>query len=243
MAEQRVVVVQGDTVRRPRKPWTRTVHALLKDLHAQGIPVPEPRGMDERYEFVRFVRGDGGGAAWPHQTTDAAVASAGALMRRVHDASRSWNPPDWAVWSVPSEGGPVICHGDFQPGNIAWCDGEAVGLFDWDAARPAAPISDVAYALEWFAPFDDDPAGLRLRGLTPEVDRRARIMAFLEGYRWHGRIDVVDAVLARQQQAIDEVTHLGRAGHEPQATWLAAGWPEKWAAKLAVTESLRASID
>lgn len=237
----REVEVDGDVVRRPRKPWTPTVHALLRHLHDEGLPVPEPLAVDEHHEFVRLVPGDGGDAAWPHQTTTAAVASAGALLRQVHDATRRWTPPAWAEWAVPAEGGSVVCHGDPQPRNTAWRDGRAVGLFDWDVARPAEPISDVAYALEWFAPFDDDVQQLRQRGLGPEVDRRARIDALLDGYRWDGPIEVVDAVLARQQRAIDEVVWLGRAGHEPQASWVAAGWPDRWSAKLLVTERLRAS--
>ncbi|ROS72299.1 phosphotransferase family enzyme [Curtobacterium sp. PhB130] len=197
---EREVVVDGDVVRRPRKPWTLTVHSLLRHLHDQGLPVPEPLDTDEHFEFVRLVPGDGGDAAWPHQTTTAAVASAGALLRRVHD------------------------------------------LFDWDVARPAEPVSDVAYALEWLAPFDDDVQQLRRRGLRPDVDRRGRIGAFLDGYRWDGAFDVVDAVLARQQRAIDEVVWLGRAGHEPQRSWVAAGWPDRWSEKLVVTERLRERV-
>jgi aminoglycoside phosphotransferase (APT) family kinase protein len=236
---ERVVDVDGDVVRRPRKRWTQTVHALLCHLYAEGLPVPEPLAVDERYEYVRLVPGDGGEDAWPHQTTTTAVASAGALVRAVHDATRSWTPPAWAEWAVPSEGTSVICHGDPQPRNMASRDGRAVGLFDWDVARPAEPVGDVAYALEWLTPFDDDVDGLRLRGLSPSVNRRARIEAFLEGYQWQGPLDVVDAVLTRQQRAIDEVVWLGRAGHEPQASWVAAGWPVRWAAKLAVTERIR----
>lgn len=242
MSQRRVVELRGDVVRRPRKPWTPTLHALLRHLRAQGLPVPEPLALDEHTEDVRLVPGDAGADAWPHQTTPSAVASAGRLLRRVHDATVTWQAPADAVWSVPHEGGDVICHGDFQPSNIAWRHGEAVGLFDWDAARPADRRSDVAYALEWLAPFETDPQRLRERGLTPEVDRRARIDAFLDGYGWTGPLDVVDAVLERQRQAIDEVVFLGQAGHEPHATWVEQGWPERWASKLDVTESLRSSL-
>ena len=234
----RVVEVDGDVVRRPRKPWTRTVHALLRHLHADGLPVPEPLAFDKRYEYVRLVSGDGGEAAWPHQTTTTGVASAGALLRALHDGTRSWTPPTWAEWAVPPEGASIICHGDPQPRNMAWQDGRALGLFDWDVARPAEPISDVAYALEWFAPFEDDADELLRRGFGSTVDRRARVEAFLDGYQWHGPLDVVNAVLNRQQRAIDEVVWLGQAGHEPQATWVAAGWPARWATKLAVTKRL-----
>ncbi|AMM21638.1 hypothetical protein AX769_17685 [Frondihabitans sp. PAMC 28766] len=146
------------------------------------------------------------------------------------------------MWAVPPEGSSVICHGDPQPANIAWRGCMAVGLFDWDVARPAEPISDVAYALEWFTPFDVDPESLGHRGLTAAPDRRARAAALLEGYGWEDRLDVVDAVLRRQQRAIDEVVWLGASGNEPQASWVAEGWPRRWADKLTVTESLRSSL-
>ncbi|WP_350271551.1 phosphotransferase enzyme family protein [Frondihabitans sucicola] len=239
MSESRTVRVEGDVVFRPRKPWTSTVHSLLRHLYDQGLPVPEPLGIDADTECVRLVPGDGGEAAWPHQVSLDAVASAGELLRRNHDATRSWRRPEDAVWAVPAEGQDVICHGDPQPGNMAWHDGIAVGLFDWDDARPAERMSDVAYALEWFTPFDVDPDSLRRRGLPEDVDRPSRIHAFLDGYGWTEPLDVVDEVLRRQQRAIDEVVWLGKAGHEPQATWVAEGWPARWASKLDVTESLR----
>ena len=242
MPAARSVRIVGDVVLRPAKPWTPTVHALLRHLHAEGLPVPEPLGIDGGVERVRLVPGDGGEDAWAHQTTTRSVASAGRLLRRIHDATRGWEPPPHAVWSVPPEGGDVICHGDPQPGNMSWRDGVAVGLFDWDAARPAPPLSDVAYALEWLTPFSTDPAGLHARGPTADVDRRSRIDALLDGYGWDGPIAVVDAVLARQQRAIDEVLHLGARGQEPHATWVAEGWPARWASKLRDTESLRSAV-
>ena len=228
---------------RPRKPWTSTIHSLLQHLNAEGLPVPEPLGVDEHVEYVRLVPGDGGDQAWAHQITLDAVASAGALLRRVHDATVTWEPPSWAVWAIPAEGRAVICHGDPQPGNLAWRAGVAVGIFDWDVARPAERVSDIAYALEWFAPFVSDPAVLQHRGLPHDVDRRARIDALLDGYGWRGTISVVDEVLRRQRRAIDEVVWLGAAGHEPQASWVADGWPERWSTKLLVTESLRAFVN
>jgi hypothetical protein len=218
------------------------VQALLRHLVDEGLPVPEPLGTDERAEYVRLVPGDAGPAAWPHQVELDGVASAGTLLRRVHDATARWTPPADVVWSVPAESDELICHGDPQPANLAWSGGRAVGLFDWDAARPAGRISDIAYALEWFTPFEVDPDELARRGFVGQPARRGRVAAFLEGYGWEEPIEVVAAVLARQQLAIDEVVHLGAAGCEPQATWVAQGWPTRWRAKLDVTRSLAHTI-
>ncbi len=215
-------------MRRPAAPWTETVHSLLSHLRAAGLPVPEPLGIEGSVEQVRFVPGAAGDEAWPHQVSVGAVRSAGALLRAVHEATRGWVPPPSARWAVGSEGGPTICHGDPKPPNFAWRDGAAVGLFDWDVARPAPPTSDIAYALYWFAPFDDDDAELARRGLPINVDARARIDAFLEGYGWTEPFDVLEAVAFRRRQAVDEVIHLGAQGVMPQAQWVDDGWPQQW---------------
>ncbi|MEH3077850.1 MAG: phosphotransferase [Quadrisphaera sp.] len=244
MALLREVLIVGAVVHRPAEPWTPTVHSLLRHLLDAGLPVPEPLGTDGRVERVRLVAGDAGQDCWRHQLALSGVASAGRLLRRVHDASRTWRPPADAVWAVPAEPAAlpaqpvVVCHGDPQPANLAWSGGAAVGIFDWDSARPAPALSDVAYALEWLTPFEDDPAELARRGFAGEPPRRERVRAFLDGYGWEGRLDVVEAVVRRQQRVIDEVVHLGRAGHEPHATWVAQGWPARWRSKLHTTRRL-----
>lgn len=233
MGQIREVRITKNVVERPAKPWTPTVHALLNHLHRSGLPVPEPLDFDDEVERVTLVPGEAGSDAWAHQLSNESVRSAGRLLRRVHDATVGWVPPTDAKWAVPFSPGDVICHGDPQPANFAWRDGIAVGLFDWDDARPANRLSDVAYALEWFAPFEDDPTELRFRGFDETLDRRDRIAAFLGAYGWEGPVDVVAAVIARQRTAIDEVVYLGELGHEPQAEWVAARWPDQWKSKLA----------
>ena len=231
----REIRISKNVVERPAKPWTETVHALLKHLRVAGLPVPDPLNTSGGVEHVSLIPGEAGADAWAHQLSNESVRSAGQLLRQVHDATVGWVPPADAQWAVPFSPGDVICHGDPQPANFAWRDGIAVGLFDWDVARPGNRLSDVAYALEWFAPFEDDPTELRLRGFDGTLDRRARIAAFLGGYGWDGPLNVVSAVVARQKTAIDEVIYLGELGHQPQAEWVAAGWPDRWAAKLVTT--------
>lgn len=220
MSAERAIRIVGNVVRRPAKPWTATVQSLLGHLHACGLPVPEPLGYDTTYEYVGLVEGDAGVDAWPHQVGLDGVRSAGQLLRRIHDATVDWRPPPAAEWSVPYGPGPVICHGDPQPANLAWRDGRAVGIFDWDAARPGDRKNDLAYALIWLAPFTADSDELKRRGFTAAPDRRARIAALLDGYGWSEPFDVVDAAVRRHQQAIDEVVRLGERGHQPHAGWV-----------------------
>ena len=119
-----------------------------------------------------------------------------------------------------------------NPRNFAWRHGQAVGLFDWDGARPGEQVSDVAYALLWFTPINADEVQITGRGFQGRPDRRARAEAILDGYGWTQPIDVVDAAVTRHAQAINEVVWLGQDGHEPRASWVAAGWPDRWRADL-----------
>ncbi len=240
MAGERAIRIVDGVVHRPSKPWTPTVQSLLAHLHGQGLPVLEPLGYDTTQECVRLVEGEAGAEDWPHRLSLDGVRSAGALLRDVHDATADWQPPADAVWSVPHGGGAVICHGDPKPANLAWRDGRAVGLFDWDGARPGDRLDDAAYALIWFTPFEADPAELRRRGFSIEAaDRRARIAALLDGYGWQGTFDVIDEVIRRRGQAIDEVEWLGAQGHQPPASWVADGWPDRWRTGLAAMGALR----
>lgn len=193
--------------------------------------MPEPLGYDGQSEYVRLVEGDAGDDAWPHQLELPGLRSAGILLRQIHDATTDWQPPLDAEWSVPPTSR-IVCHGDPQPANFAWRNGRVIGLFDWDAARPATRLSDVAYALLWFTPINADDGELRRRGFVAVPDRRARAEALLEGYGWDQPIDIIDSAVSRHVQAIDEVDFLGSGGHEPQASWVAGGWPARWRAGL-----------
>lgn len=229
--ESRHVVVGNDSVRRPLKPWTPTVHALLRHLHSCGLSVPLPLGVDDTYEYVTVVRGVGGDDRWPEEPSVIGVRSMGRLLRRVHDATRGWTPPVDAQWSVPFRPSATICHGDPKPGNLAWRGDEAVGLFDWDAARPGDPAEDLAYALLWAVPVDVGQAS-GTSATTPGT-AVARSEALLDGYGWTGPMDVVESAVARHLMAIDEVEWLGAHGHEPHATWVREGWPATWRHNLA----------
>lgn len=222
--QRREIIVGPHTVRRPRKPWTPTVHALLRHLRAQGLPVPEPLAIDDETEVVSLVPGTDGDQAWPDHLTPEAARSLGTLLRRVHDATSSWEPPSDACWSVPWTASATICHGDPKPGNVTWSDERATGIFDWDAARPGPPISDLAYALLWVMPAPISP----LTPVTAPQDARARADALLEGYGWDRETEPLTVALSRHEQAIDEVEWLGAHGHEPHATWVREGWPTRW---------------
>ena len=177
---------------------------------------------------------------WPLQATDAGLRSAARLLRAVHDAARSFEPPAGAVWAFPPVPGeqPTILHGDPGPWNMAWRDGVAVGIFDWDLARPGPAIDDVGYALDYLAPLRDDADCLRWHGFREVPDRAARVRTFLDGYGMDlPRDAVVEAVLARKRRTLDEVADLARRGLEPQRTWVADGYLQTGAEHLAWAEA------
>ena len=234
------VTVSGDLVLRPVRPWTATVHALLRHLRAEGLDcVPEPVGIRHDVEAVSFMPGDAGPDAWPHQATEAGLASAAVLLRRVHDASVGFRPTREARWAVaPVAGADVVCHGDPGPWNFVWRDGAAVALIDWEHASPAAALDDVAAALDSFTPCRPDDVALR-HGFACPPDRRVRLNTFAAAYDTGGTSGLVDRVIDRQQANVTRVLALAEGGFEPWVSWVRSGGLEDLRARTRWTREHR----
>lgn len=244
-ADARPVIIDEDVVSRPASQTTSTVHGLLRHIRAQGLDcVPEPLGIHGDVEKLGFIAGADGGDGWYHQHTDQGLASAARLLRRIHDASRSWTPPAGATWGAPAVSGDdiVYCHGDPGPWNFIWHDNEAVGLIDWDYLHPAPRLDDIAYALQWFAPLRSDELALEWHHFPEVPDRAHRIQVFLDAYGDLPAFDVVDAVSERMQATSDLVRALAEQGQEPQRTWVAEGALEQDAAEIAWVRDNRTLI-
>lgn len=240
----REVVRVGDTIRRPVQPWTSTVHALLRHLEAVGFPyAPRPLGFDEEgREVLTFIDGESGPEGWAKVVGDKGLSALARLLRDYHDAAMGFSPPDEAVWAdgaVTPGKGQVVCHGDFGPWNIVWRGDRPVGIIDWDFARPAPPLHDVAYALQYVAPFRDDAECLRWLHFPEPPDRRRRLELFCTAYGLTTTVGVVDAVIDRQRQNIGLVRRLAAQGHEPQATWAREGLLEELDLRLVWSRSNR----
>lgn len=240
-AHRRVVRV-GDTVRRPTMPWSASVHALLGHLETVGYPYsPRFLGIDgEGREVLSFIEGTAGADGWDQRmergadswamvVPESGLRKFSTFLREYHDAVASFDPPPSTTW-VDRTGGPTIgqtlCHGDFGPWNVVWRDGSPVGLIDWDHAYPGDHFDDVAYALEYCAPFRADDQAVRWLRHQDPPDRRRRIEIVLDAYG--DLVDmpigrVVDRVIARQKRTLHQVELLAERGVQPQASWAAIG--------------------
>ena len=238
----RPVEVGPEVVTRPAGEHTATVHAYLRHLRAQGLEcVPEPLGIADGVETLRFVEGADGGEGWYHQHTDQGLASAARLLRHIHDAGSGWTPPADAVWGAAALTGEsnVYCHGDPGPWNFIWHDNEAVALIDWDYLHPAPRLDDVAYALRWFAPLRSDEHALEWHHFPEVPDRAARVRTFIEAYGDLPAFDVVDAVTERIRAVVALMCDLAERGVEPQRTWVADGAAERDLEEIAWIEEHR----
>ncbi|MER5889637.1 aminoglycoside phosphotransferase family protein [Streptomyces sp. NPDC001941] len=221
----------GDTVRRPAQPWTPAVHALLKHLESVGFPyAPRVFGYDDQgREVLAHIEGEAGSTGWARVVDDQGLCAFARLLRDYHEATVGFSPPEGAVWAegvvevAGQEDEQVVCHGDFGPWNVLWQGRRPVGVVDWDFARPAPRLHDVAFALEYAAPFRDDGTCVRSLGFERAPDRRRRVELFCAAYGLNSVTGIADAVIDRQRGNLRRVRRLAAEGHEPQAGWVRDG--------------------
>jgi Phosphotransferase enzyme family len=240
----RRVIRIGATVRRPAQPWAPAVHALLGHLEAADFRyAPRFLGLDEQgREILSYIDGESGPRGWARITDDAGLVRFARLLRDYHDAVAGFRLPAGLTWFTGQAGptdGELVCHGDFGPWNVVW-DGRApVGILDWDYARPAPPEHDIAYALEYAAPFRDDQECVRWLRYREPPDRRRRIEVFCDAYGIGVPGDIVGRVAEQQRLVLERCAALGRRGIEPQATWVREGYLGTVRARIRWTEALR----
>jgi aminoglycoside phosphotransferase (APT) family kinase protein len=180
------IVRIGDTVRRPVRSSTASVHAFLAHLHARGFTgAPLPLGYDELgREVLTYVPGDVPREPLPDWATALPVLEQLArLVRRLHDAAEGFVPAAEAVWGGRAihslDGLRLVSHMDYCPGNVVFREGLPVALIDFDLARPTTRLADVVNALYWWAPLlhplDRAPA-------LVDADIPTRVAAFTDAY-------------------------------------------------------------
>jgi len=195
-------------VLRPSNAHSRTIHRFLTALHDAGFDgASVPVGIDDDgRERLRFIEGDVPVPPFPAWAQDdGALASVAALLRRFHDASRSFDPAGstWSGELADPRGGTLVCHNDVCLENVVFRDGVAVGLLDFDFAAPGRPVYDLAQFARMCIPVDDPVNAARL-GFTP-ADAAARLRLVADAYG-------LDADLRRELVAIlsESIEHGGQ---------------------------------
>jgi hypothetical protein len=244
----RNVTRTGGVVYREAGDWTPAVHALLQYLHNVGFAkVPRPIGIDEHgREMLEFIPGDSGADSWAKIIPDEGLAKFARLLREYHDAVRSFVAPPGVRWAInePARAtDDIICHGDFAPWNVVWQGDEPVAIIDWDFAGPGVAMDDVAYALEYAAPFRSDEEATRWLRYEDPPDRPHRIDVFAAAYGLDSTVGLVDRVIERQRLDASRVARLAALGREPQATWVANSYLDELAARVAWTERSRPMLE
>ncbi|SDT25506.1 aminoglycoside phosphotransferase family protein [Microlunatus soli] len=226
----------GDTVRRSTGSWTPAVHALLRHLEGAGFEEsPRVLGIDDRdREVLSYLPGETPPwTDWPDVLRcDDGVIQLGRLLRRYHDAVRSFRPSPGMEWRNPLAGsGEIIRHGDFSPFNTTWVDGTVVGVIDWDFARPGSPIDDLAYLAWQLVPLQ--PTGrCEQYGLDPEIDLRSRLRTLCEAYDGdYSPGAVVSAAIDVIQREGDETAELAAQRLHPWKLFADDGAVQAFAAE------------
>jgi hypothetical protein len=193
----------GSTVTHPAQPWTPTVHAYLRHLEDEGFE-PAPRvigsGFDDAgNEVLSWLEG----TLFPHSVwpnPEESLHEVGAMLRRLHEVSRTFTPPPdarWMPWTLHAHrGDTLVSHGNIAPWHVVFQQDRPTGLIGWELAGPVRPIDEVAVTA-WYCVqlFDDDLAAQI--GLPDARTRAGWYKTFLDGYGLarSARADLIDRIL------------------------------------------------
>jgi Ser/Thr protein kinase RdoA (MazF antagonist) len=215
MGNRGEVLRLGETVHRPVGDHSPATSPLLEHLAAEGFPAPVPTGPDdEGKETFEWIEGDVPVPPYPEWSlTNEALASVGRLLRRYHEAVRSFSPPPDLSWSkelADPNGGPIVCHNDVCPENVVFRGGEAFALLDFDLAAPGRPVWDLAHTARMWIPLQPP----ELAGERGHLDpfQRLAVLAASYGLPSAEHRSLVEAIIAGKQLGTDFVERRMGAG-------------------------------
>jgi len=235
VANAGAVVRVGDHVLRPSTERSPAIHAFLRAIRAAGFDGASlPVGIDpDGRERLEFVPGDVPVVPYPTWArSDAALASIAALLRRFHDASRTFDPTGltWSDEMADPAGGPLVGHNDVCLENVVFRDGRAVALLDFDFAAPGRPAYDLSRFARMCVPIDDDDSAARLGWGGEDRSARLRLVADTYGLDAAGRAELLadlDGAMAGDGEFVRRRVELGEAPFI--AMWDAMGGAERYA--------------
>ena len=215
------VVRVGPHVLRPSSPHSGSIHAFLRAVREAGFEgASRPVGIDEDgRERLLFIEGDVPVAPYPDWSqSDAALASIAALLRRLHDAGRGFDPQGltWNEALADPAGGTLVCHNDVELSNVVFREGVAVALLDFEFAAPGRPVYDVAQLARLCVPIESDLDQARIGWRPADRPARLRLVADAYGLDRDGRAELLTAM----DDAIDRIEAAARRsvdGGDPSA--------------------------
>jgi hypothetical protein len=194
----------GGVVHKRAAPWTPTVHALLRHLEKAGVDgVPRALGFDEqRRQMLTYLPGEviGTRVPWPAWTdSDSTLVQVGQWMRRVHDATAGFVPPQGERWFTgrTMQPGWIVGHQDAAPYNAVMDGDRLVGFFDWDTASPSSREDDLAFSALLWVPLTAPDAGEQ-SGAHDVRDRSRRLHLLLDSYRYDSDRAAFGTVIVRR---------------------------------------------
>jgi Ser/Thr protein kinase RdoA (MazF antagonist) len=216
------VIRIGDTVRKPATPATDAIEAFLNHLESVGFSgAPRTLGRDDQNRHVLEYIPGVIAHDQPPMPLDA-LRRIGTLIRDLHDASESFQPPASAAWDVAirHDRHDLICHHDLAPWNLV-IDGDRWVFIDWDGAGPGSRMWDLAYAAHGFVVFR--PNG------DPDVDA-ARLATLVESYGLdeEQRQTLPQMIVDRTRAMFDLLQHGARTGQQPWARLQSEGHADHW---------------
>jgi hypothetical protein len=230
---------RGDVVLRRTRPWTSTVHGVLRFLEEQGFDgAPRIVGTGittDGFETLTFIEGD---QVPPQGLSEDGAFALGALLRSTHDVLAEFTPTGAEQWmpcwvrSLPGENW-ILGHCDVAPWNVICRDGIPVALIDWDSCGPVARMWELAHAV-WLNAglFDENLSEAHGQPITPE---RLRLAARIcDGYEIirSDRALLVDAMIevavrtAAQESddsGVNEAAFMNEAAFTPNEFGLLGG--------------------
>ena len=217
--------------------------AWLCHLRSEGVDfVPAPVGngfaADGR-EQLMFIEGE---TMHPRPWSDEALWTIGTMLRRIHDASRTFAAQPERGWRPSSlrllpGGRRVIGHNDLGPWNILAREGGPVAFIDWDDAGPVGHVWDLANAAWLNVQLHDDDVAAS-NDLPPVHDRAVQTRVLLDGYgvASRDRAAFVSRMIewavrsAREEAIVCEVTPTSSS---PAANGFPTLWAITWRVRAA----------
>jgi hypothetical protein len=205
-------------VHRTTGPWTATVHGFLRHLEAVGFAgAPRVLGIDDAgREVLTFIEGEvladpawqpGQPTRWPAWAqSDETLVESARLLRRLHDASATFVPPNDAAWrqhDCPTVGRQeIVCHGDVGPHNTVYRHGMPVAFIDWDGIRPNQPLVEFGEAAWRFVPLGSQ-AYFEQSGFSSSPDLPSRLALFAREYGVADRAAAAWALHQAKQRSVE----------------------------------------